>query len=346
MIKQAEKVIEGIEVGNVTKWFVEKVPDISTPLTFQLITGGQSNLTFRVADKNGKCFVLRRPPLGQVLESAHDMGREYRIISSLAPTDIPVPHTFGICRDQAVNGADFYVMHFVDGIVHNDSVSAAKIPEQARMSLGFDIMDVLIKLHNIDPDNVGLGNLGKKQEYVGRQVKRWTKQWEKSKTEDIPEIDQITDLLKKNVPVQQGAVIAHGDYRPGNLIVSDNRVAAVLDWELCTLGDPLADVGYLLNWWSTPEEVELGPGDNAPTAVGGFPGRDELVTRYEKSTGRDLSDIDYYRSLLYWRLAVIYQGVCKRYSKGAMGAGNNFSMTTAKANIQKLIKNALDLLNK
>jgi aminoglycoside phosphotransferase (APT) family kinase protein len=316
--------VAGIQTENVTAWFSEHIPGVSLPLSFSLITGGRSNLTYKVVDGKQQSFALRRPPLGQVLESAHNMGREYKIISALSSTDIPVAPALGLCQDKSVNAADFYVMGFVEGQVYTSSIQAEQIAMADRKVLGLNIIDTLAQLHLIDPDRVGLGDLGKKEDYVARQVKRWTKQYQDTKTHDIPEMEELTGLLKDKMPVQVGSAITHGDYRPGNLMIADNRVAAILDWELCTLGDPLADLGYLLNWWYRPAEVEPGKKDDAPTAIEGFPSRQELIDYYAENTGRDLSGINYYRALSYWRLAAIYQGVYKRYLEGAMGDSDGF----------------------
>ena len=336
--------VDGIHAQNVTEWFKNNIPGVVPPLSFELIAGGRSNLTYKVVDAENQGYVLRRPPLGHVLESAHDMGREYKIISSLGPTDIPVAPALGLCKDKSVNDADFYVMRFVEGDIITDSVDSVRIPENERHNLGMNVIDILVRLHAVNPDDVGLGDLGKKEDYAARQVRRWTKQWENSKTEEVWEMDEVGRLLKEKMPAQIGASIAHGDYRIGNFIIKDNRVAAVLDWELCTLGDPLADVGYLLNWWYTPDEVELGFGDGAPTAAGGFPSRDELIAYYEKATGRDLSQINYYRALSYWRLAAISQGVFRRYAEGAMGDKQEMDLSYFKDRLLKMAGAALELL--
>lgn len=336
--------VDGIHTENVTQWFLENIPGVVAPLSFELIAGGRSNLTYKVLDADQNGYVLRRPPLGHVLESAHDMGREYKIISSLGPTNIPVAPALGLCKDRDVNGADFYVMKFVEGRVYTDSTDAVDIPEDQRRDLGFNVIENLVQLHKINPDDVGLGDLGKKEDYVARQVRRWTRQWEKSKTEEVPEMEEVGRLLKENMPVQIGTSIAHGDYRIGNFIIKDNRIAAILDWELCTLGDALADVAYLLNWWYTADEVELGKGDGAPTAVGGFPTRDELIDYYEKATGRDLGQINYYRALSYWRLAAISQGVYCRYVEGVMGDTGDIDPVFFKDRLLRLANLALEML--
>jgi len=336
--------VEGIDEKNITRWFLEQALNVAAPLSFQLIAGGRSNLTYKVTDARGQGFVLRRPPLGHVLESAHDMGREYKIISSLGKTDIPVAPAVGLCTDKSFNGADFYVMRFVEGRVYADSTDAVDIPENQRYALGKNVIDNLVKLHTVNPDDVGLGNLGKKEDYVGRQVKRWTKQWENSKTEEVPEMEEVGRLLKADMPEQIGVSIAHGDYRIGNFILQDFRVAAILDWELCTLGDPLADLGYLLNWWYTADEVELGKGDGAPTAVGGFPTRQELIDTYAKATGRNVSRINYYRALSYWRLAAISQGVYRRYMEGVMADSSEINPEFYRQRLLRLARAALELL--
>ena len=337
---------EGINAENVTKWLVERIPGIKPPLNFSLIAGGHSNLTFRCEDSAGNAYVLRRPPLGHVLESAHDMVREHKIIDALKASEVPVPANHGLCKDKSVNEADFYVMAFIDGLVLNDSVIAATLPEASRMPIGEDVVAILCNLHAINPDDVGLGDLGRKEAYLARQIKRWTKQWEAAKTHDIPEMEESCRLLADRMPEQVGATIVHGDFRLGNMIVGDGRVRAILDWELCTLGDPLADVGYLMNNWVTLEEVpEPGEGDQSPSAAGGFITREQIAEIYEKTTGRDLSGINYYRAFSHWRLAAIGQGVYKRYLVGAMGENRDVDLEKQKAGVARRAASALELLS-
>jgi aminoglycoside phosphotransferase (APT) family kinase protein len=238
--------IEGIHGDAVSAWFEAHIAGARGPFTFSLIAGGHSNLTYAVDDAAGQRFVLRRPPLGHVLQSAHDVAREHRIISALAGSAVPVAPALGLCEDLAVNEAPFYVMRFVEGAVLHDADSARDLPAEARAAIGDDVVDVLAALHAIDPDAVGLGTLGRKEAYIARQLKRWTTQWENSKQREIPAMDAARALLGERLPEQVGATIVHGDYRLGNMIVADGKIQGVLDWELCTLGDPLADVGYLL----------------------------------------------------------------------------------------------------
>lgn len=313
-------------------------------MTYSLIAGGHSNLTFRCEDSTGAAYVLRRPPLGHVLESAHDMGREHKIIAALADTEVPVPPTFGLCSDLDVNGAPFYVMKFVDGLVLHDASVAERLSDADRGDLGRRVVDVLATLHLLDPDQVGLGDLGRKEAYLTRQLKRWTKQWEASKTEEMPAMEEARRLLEERMPDQIGSGIVHGDYRLGNMLVESGSIKAVLDWELCTLGDPLADIGYLLNSWIEPDEVPAEQAALSPTTRPGFPTRAQLRDRYERATGRDLSGIDYYRGFSHWRLAAIGQGVYKRYLVGAMGSNPDMDLTTYKESVQRRAEAALQLL--
>ncbi len=338
--------VEGIDAERVTNWLLERVEDLRPPFEFGLIAGGHSNLTYAITDARGRRLVLRRPPLGHVLESAHDVAREYRIISAVAETDVPVAATYGVCEDREVNGAPFYVMDFVEGVVLHDADAAAAVPLGDRAALGMDVIDVLARLHAVDPDAIGLGQLGRKEAYLERQLKRWTKQWENSKTREIPAMEESRRLLAERMPEQLGASIVHGDYRLGNMLVTGPRISAVLDWELCTLGDPLADVGYLLNSWIEPGEQDTRPGDQPPTTAGGFPTRDTLVLRYQDVTGRDLSDIDYYRAFSHWRLAAIGEGVYKRYQVGAMGERGDMDLTAFAESVVNRAQSALDLLTK
>ncbi len=247
--------IPGIDSEPVTAWLDENIEEIEGPYDFSLIEGGRSNLTYMVTDRHGRRFVLRRPPLGHVLATAHDMAREHKIISAVGTTDVPVPRTLGLCSDDAVNQAPFYVMDFVDGIVLDSPDKGAELSIEQRKAVAFDLVDVLADLHAVDVDAVGLGDLARREGYVERQVKRWTRQWADSRTRDLPAIDEVAHLLAASIPQQHSVSIAHGDYRLGNCLTNldSNRIAAVLDWELCTLGDPLADLGYLGVYWADPD---------------------------------------------------------------------------------------------
>jgi aminoglycoside phosphotransferase (APT) family kinase protein len=315
--------VRGIDAGPVSGWLAEHVEGAVAPFEFSLITGGHSNLTYLVTGADGASFVLRRPPMGAVLATAHDMGREHKIIAGVGRTTVPVPRALGLCTDDAVNGAPFYIMSYVEGVVlHDSEATAATFDDPAdRAELGESVISVLAALHTVDPDEVGLGDLGRREAYLDRQLKRWRTQWESSKTRELPAMEETYELLVAAKPDQHHTGIVHGDYRLGNMLVDPQRnaVAAVLDWELCTLGDVLADVGYVLNNWAGPGETTVHGAAQYPTVVGGFPSREELVARYCELTGFEVTDIEYYRSFQAWRLAAIVEGVMARYLKGVMG---------------------------
>jgi aminoglycoside phosphotransferase (APT) family kinase protein len=311
--------VEGVDTEKVTTWFRDHVPTIEPPLTFALITGGHSNLTFSVSDQQGERWVLRRPPLGHVLATAHDMSREHTILSALGPTDVPVPPVVGLCTDDDVNGAPFYVMDFVEGTVVRDVPTAESLTADERRAAGESIVDTLARIHAVDVDAVGLGDLGRREGYIERQLKRWYGQFNKSRNREVPLVDEVHDQLLAGVPEQGPATIVHGDYRLDNCMLGpDGRVAAVLDWEICTLGDPLADVGLLQVYWADPGEPTYS-GLPAPTSVQGFPTKAELLDRYAAASGRDLSEVGFYVAFGYWKLACIIEGVYARYVAGAMG---------------------------
>jgi aminoglycoside phosphotransferase (APT) family kinase protein len=249
------------------------------------------------------------------------MSREHRIITGLNGTPVPVPEPIAFCDDHAVTGADFYVMELVDGLVLRDEdLVAEHFPEPAgRRRIGEAVVDTLVDLHAVDPDAAGLGELGRREGYAERQLKRWMKQWEQSKTRELKSMEETHRLLSSRIPEQQGVSLIHGDYRLDNLIVTpDGEIAAVVDWELCTLGDPLADVGLLAVYWAQPDD-DVVPLTRAPTIAPGFPTRQELIDRYAERSGRDLSQLDFFVALGYWKLAAILEGVFARYSAGAYG---------------------------
>jgi aminoglycoside phosphotransferase (APT) family kinase protein len=247
------------------------------------------------------------------------MGREHTVISALQRTDVPVPPVVGLCRDDEVNGAPFYVMDFVEGPILRSAADAAEFTESERGAIGERVADTLVAIHSVDLDAAGLGDLGKKTDYVARQLHRWQGQWEKSKTRELPLVDEVHERLSARIPEQGPATIVHGDYRLDNMILSPSGdVAAVVDWELCTLGDPLADVGLLMVYWTEPGDEQILPFEPA-TQAPGFPGRDEIRDRYAERSGRDLSQLDFYVALGLWKLAIILEGVFSRYAAGQYG---------------------------
>jgi len=340
--------VKGIERGRVTEWFVAHTPGVKPPLGFQLIAGGHSNLTYKLTDAAGRLYVLRRPPLGAVLATAHDMAREHRIISAIGETEVPVPPALGLCEDEDVNGAPFYVMEYVEGHVLVDGASTERLyDEEERYRIGCSVIQVLADLHRLDPDQIGLGDLGRRGAYLARQLKRWRTQWEKSKTRELAAMEEVHQALQDRMPEQIGASVVHGDYRLGNMLVArDAGVAALLDWELCTLGDPMADVGYLMNSWIQPGEggATMRGAAMAPTIAGGFPDRETFLTRYAELTGRDVRGVDYYRAFQYWRLAAIVEGVLARYLKGVMG--NAADTEAFRSQVDSLAGEALALVRR
>ena len=335
--------IDGIDADRVEAWFADHVDQAEPPLSFEQIAGGRSNLTYSVTDTGGRRWALRRPPLGKALGSAHDMGREHKVVSALAGTDVPVAPIAGYCTDESVNGAPFYVMEFVEGPILRMRPDAEPYDEAQQRRIGENVVDTLVDIHAIDPDDVGLGDLGKREDYVGRTLRRWHRQWEGSKTREIPLIDEVHDRLAARVPDQGPATIVHGDYRLDNMILTPDAagVAAVVDWELCTLGDPLADVGMLLVYWGD-RDADLFPLFEPATTGPGFPSLAEVRERYAERSGRDLSLIDFYVALGMWKLAIILEGVFKRYSAGQYGSGQDEAVKAFGENVVKLAEAASD----
>ena len=315
--------VRGVDQVTVSAWLIGHVEGVVAPFSFSLIAGGRSNLTYKVTGADGRQFVLRRPPLGHVLATAHDMGREHRIISAVGKTSVPVAPALGMCADESVNGAPFYVMGYVDGVVLDSPEAGLAFPEPLRSAAAWSMMDTLADLHAVVPDEIGLGELGKREGYIERQLKRWSIQWEKSKTRELPLMEDVHARLAALMPEQIYSGIVHGDYRLGNALVSreTGKIQAVLDWELCTLGDVLADVGYLLVYWSDPGPNPMRRND--PSGAPGFPTRAELLERYGARTGRDLSNIPFYEAFSCWRLACIAEGVRNRYRAGVMADTND-----------------------
>ncbi|HUZ24566.1 MAG TPA: phosphotransferase family protein [Streptosporangiaceae bacterium] len=324
----------GINTPAVTQWLLGHVRGLAAPFAFQLVAGGRSNLTFQVTDAAGRRVILRRPPMSHVLSTAHDMGREYRIISALQATPVPVPTALAYCDDEAVNGRPFYVMDFVDGHILRDAAQTqAALDERTRQAAGEDLVNVLVALHQVDIDVVGLGGLARREGYIERQLRRWHGQFQQSQQQareagvyqPVPLVDEVHQQLAGRVPAQRGAAIVHGDYRLDNTVLSAaGRVAGVLDWELCTLGDPLADLGTFLMYWARPA-----------TELPGFPSTAQLATRYAAGSGADLTDLGYYLAFAHWKLACIMAGVYVRYAAHAMGVGDAEDAAELGASIQE-----------
>jgi aminoglycoside phosphotransferase (APT) family kinase protein len=311
---------EGYNVQAVEAWIGGHIDALKPPFKWTRLQGGHSNLTYRLDDAEGHCAVIRRPPQGELLPKAHDMSREWALISALGPTPVPVPAALGFCESPDVTGAWFYVMGLVDGHpLYSAQDTQRYVPEAERRSMAFSFIDVLAALHEVDPDAVGLGDLGKKDSYVGRQLKTWYRSWTSSVGPaefDDPRAHELQRFFLDHLPEQGPARIVHGDYGLHNVLVGpDHTIAAVVDWEISTLGDPLADLAYALNQWPDPSDPQP-PVPEAATSPPGFPARSELAARYGERTGRDLSMLDYYVGFNRWKTACIVHGVYARYCEG------------------------------
>ena len=310
----------GVDVAPVTAWLEANVDGAIGPFGFSPITGGHSNITMTVTGADGHRMVLRRPPLGHVLASAHDVAREHRILAGLQASDVPVPPVLGLCTDTSVNGTPFYVMGFVDGhVLRSEEEATAALTPEARANASRSLVDVMARLHAVDLGAAGLADLGRHEGYVERQLKRWYAQWQQGRTRDLPAVDRVHDRLLELVPEQGPATIVHGDYRLDNCLVDDGgEVVAVLDWEICTLGDPLADLGLLQVYWTGPGD-EPSPWTGTATTAEGFEDRRWLAERYAEVSGRDVAQLDVYVAFAFWKLACILEGVYSRYLGGALG---------------------------
>jgi len=320
--------IAGINADSVARFFRDRVPGGDIALSFSLISGGRSNLTYLVRG-GAQTWVLRRPPLGHVLPTAHDMAREYRVLAALADTDVPVARPIALCEDPAVNDMPFYVMEYRPGVVlaHELPADFAAAPA-ARQAISVALIDTMVRLHAIDYRAVGLEGFGHPEGYVERQVRRWGQQWERSKTADLPEIDALAARLRAALPASPPPTIVHGDFRLGNMALDPDdpgRVLAVFDWEMATLGDPLADLGYTLIYWADPGDAidPISIGSVSPfTMQPGFLRRADLVAEYARRSGRDVVAVDFYQVLALYKLAIISEGIFARYLQGkTLGEG-------------------------
>ncbi|MFD7709028.1 phosphotransferase family protein [Streptomyces sp. NPDC059786] len=293
---------------------------VSGSLTGRLIEGGRSNLTYEVTDGTAR-WVVRRPPLGHVLATAHDMRREHRVISALHETAVPVPRTVLLCEDEDVLGAPFYVMEFVEGTPYRTAGQLAPLgPERTRGAV-LGLVDTLVELHSVDPAEVGLADFGRPEGFLDRQLRRWGKQLDASRNRDLAGIDELHAALGRALPVSGAPAVVHGDYRLDNVLIGpDDRINAILDWEMSTLGDPLTDLGLLV-MYGTPLDLPGSPISTTATAPG-HPGADEIVERYAARSGRDVSAVSWYTAFAWFKLAVILEGIHYRYTLGrTVGAG-------------------------
>jgi aminoglycoside phosphotransferase (APT) family kinase protein len=310
--------LPGLDLERFAAWFDVACPgEIGGPLRGRLIAGGRSNLTYEVSDGT-RSWVVRRPPLGHVLATAHDMAREYRVITALRDTSVPVPLSYALCSDPDVLGAPFYVMSNVNGVAYRTADQLAAVGPTRARAIAERVVATLPLLHAVVPADVGLADFGRPEGFLARQVRRWKKQLDASRSRPLAGIDELHELLAANTPGETAATIVHGDYRIDNVLVGpDDKVAAVVDWEMATLGDPLTDVGLLVVYQRMDRLAEGPMASDAP----GYPTEAELLGIYAESSGRDLSDLGFYIALASFKLAVILEGIHYRYVHGGTVGG-------------------------
>lgn len=287
----------------------------SPPLSATMFAGGRSNLTYAVTDGTHR-WVLRRPPLGHVLPTAHDMAREHKVLDALSRAGFPAPRPVRLCTDPEVIGAPFYLMEHVDGAIYRDVAALEAMGAEAMRRLTLSLVDTLADLHALDPAGIGLGDFGKPEGFNERQVRRWKKQLDASHSRDVPGIEELHARLAADIPAGGPGAVVHGDYRLDNVLIGDAlQVNAVLDWEMSTLGDPLSDVALMLVYAGRPLLTKDGTA-RTPLSVPGHPGLTELADHYAKRSGRDVSDLHWYVGFAAFKLAVILEGVHYRYVQG------------------------------
>lgn len=314
----------GMREGAVSAWFAEHVDGVSGHVSFTRIAGGRSNLTYRAQDARGATWVLRRAPLGMGASRSHDVLREADVLTRLSGTPVRVPRVVGSTDDSDVTGAPFYVMEFVEGIILRDPATVeASVPMEQRPAFAKSLVTTLAELHAVDPREVGWAALAERDDYIARQLNRWSTNWAADRVRVLDDIGRAHDRLRERMPQQGAPGIVHGDYRIDNCVYSpDGDIRAVLDWELTTVGDPLADLGQLLTYWTEPDD-EVRALETPPTLAAGFPARDELIEMYvDASPGADVSGIRFHVAYNWWKVACIVENVYTRMSRGAMGASD------------------------
>ncbi|MEU6542250.1 phosphotransferase family protein [Streptomyces sp. NPDC046859] len=305
----------GLDLDRLHGLLERELPGLAQgPLTGRLIEGGRSNLTYTVSDGTSR-WVVRRPPLGHVLATAHDMKREHRVISALHPTSVPVPRPLLLCEDEEVLGAPFYVMEFVEGIPYRTADQLAPLGPQRTRDAVLSLVDTLVGLHAVDPASVGLEDFGRPEGFLDRQLRRWGKQLDASRNRELAGIDELHATLGRRLPDSPAPTVIHGDYRLDNVLIGpDDRIKAILDWEMSTLGDPLTDLGLLV-MYSMPLGAPDSPVSTTAEAAG-HPTPTELIQRYAERSGRDVSAVSWYTAFAWFKLAVILEGIHYRYTLG------------------------------
>lgn len=312
--------VPGLDLDRLRAWLDRAVPDAGPGLHAELIVGGRSNLTYAITDGT-RTWVLRRPPLGHVLATAHDMGREYRVMSALQPTDVPVPPLRGLCADPAVLGAPFYLMDRVPGTPYRQAAELVPLGPARTRAISEKLIDVLATLHAVDPATVGLADFGRPEGFLVRQVDRWRRQLAASHSRDLPAADRLHAELAARIPESAPAGIVHGDFRLDNLLIDENdRPTALIDWEMSTLGDPLTDLALMLVYHRVA--IDLGPLVPDASTAPGYLDERATVQRYAAATGRDVSHLGWYLALASYKLAGVLEGIHYRHTRGkTVGAG-------------------------
>jgi aminoglycoside phosphotransferase (APT) family kinase protein len=327
--------LPGLDLHRFGAFFEAACPGaVRGPLRAELIAGGRSNLTYEVYDGQGR-WIVRRPPLGHVLATAHDMAREHRVITALRDTEVPVPTTFALCEDPAVIGAPFYVMEKVEGTPYRRAADLQPLGPRRTEAISRNLVETLATLHEVDPAAVGLADFGRPEGFLARQVRRWRKQLDASRSRDLAGIEELHALLEANLPIESAPAVVHGDYRLDNLLVDgQDKVAAVIDWEMATIGDPLTDVALMLLYQGMAE-LESGHVVADAGRAPGFLGAEQTLELYARRSGRDLSAMGFYLGLASFKLAVVLEGIHFRYTQGQT-VGDGFE--TVGALVEPLIE--------
>jgi aminoglycoside phosphotransferase (APT) family kinase protein len=338
----------GLDLDALERYLGPKVGGLAGALRGEVIAGGRSNLTY-IVDDGQRRFVVRRPPLAHVLPTAHDMAREYRVLAALQGTGIPVPGVIALCEDESIIGARFYVMEWIDGHVVRDALPV-EFPDTmaTRQAMSSALIETLLQLHRVDPDAVGLADFGHPEGFLTRQVRRWWQQWEASKTRELPSIEALRKRLDETVPAQSAPGIVHGDYRLDNVMYAPAdpaRIVAVIDWEMCTIGDPLCDLGLLCVYWADDESEAAARTlhGRAITVEDGFFKRKDLLRDYAAGTQRDLVSLDWYIALGAYKLAIIAEGITARFLMG-MTVGEGFE--TMGEMVPAIVQGGLEALDR
>ncbi|GAB3126372.1 phosphotransferase family protein [Tsukamurella serpentis] len=329
----------GLDLSALGQWLPQHVEGAGTQLEASLIAGGKSNLTYRISDGDST-WILRRPPVGELLATAHDMGREYRMMSALRGTAVPVPQVYTFCEDPGVLGAPFYIMSEVDGVPYRRATELAALGAERTRTISERLIDTLVELHRVDPADVGLADYGRPEGFLGRQVQRWRKQFAAAHTRDLPSVDRLYTALQQRVPADRVPGIVHGDYRLDNVLITpQDQPGAVLDWELATIGDSLTDLALMLVYGRL---AELSPATVSDvTTAPGFLTEQQIIDRYACGSALDLRDFGFYIALASFKLAGIVEGIHYR-SIGGQTVGVGFA--EAGAAVEPLLETGLQAL--